>query len=242
MTDEVRYEFLYPRDVQERLSAVPLAFLPAGLLEWHGDHLPLGTDAIKVHAHCVKLAQRIGGVVLPMLYLGRPGFSTFLGTLTFSHELVSRALLEIFAELEKIGAKVIVLFAGHGGEVQEETLGEATRKFNARGGARVLYLSDWRLVADLGHRGDHGGPWETAMVMAHFPERVRLERFTLGVQDIPRYELPPERERHGFELPSFQFEFKRDVRAEVTPEEAQRRLELVLQRAEREIRNALEGI
>ena len=49
----------------------PVAYIPAGSLEWHGVQNPLGTDGLKAHTICCEAALRYGGVVLP------PFFSVF---------------------------------------------------------------------------------------------------------------------------------------------------------------------
>ena len=38
---------LFPWEFRERLAAKPGAYLPLGTLAWHGEHLPLGSDAIQ---------------------------------------------------------------------------------------------------------------------------------------------------------------------------------------------------
>ncbi|UCG36946.1 MAG: creatininase family protein, partial [Candidatus Bathyarchaeota archaeon] len=67
---EVLYERLTPSEFQDRLEKAPIAYLPLGTLEWHGLHLPLGTDSLQSQAFFIKLAQRAGGIVLPPLFLG----------------------------------------------------------------------------------------------------------------------------------------------------------------------------
>jgi len=46
-----------------------MAFPPLGPLEWHGPHLPLGVDALNAEAVAWRVAQEVGGVVLPALYV-----------------------------------------------------------------------------------------------------------------------------------------------------------------------------
>lgn len=70
MDDEVRYTHLTPQDFRERLTAAPVAYLPLGTLEWHGEHLPLGSDGLQSTALFEGLAREAGGIVLPMLFLG----------------------------------------------------------------------------------------------------------------------------------------------------------------------------
>ena len=64
MNQEVKKEF------RERLAAAPIAYLPLGTLEWHGEHLPIGADGIQSQGFFCRLAGRAGGIVLPMLFLG----------------------------------------------------------------------------------------------------------------------------------------------------------------------------
>jgi len=66
----VKYLELRPSAFRERLAQKPLAYLPLGTLEWHGEHLPLGADAIQSEALMVEAAKRFGGIVLPPIFLG----------------------------------------------------------------------------------------------------------------------------------------------------------------------------
>ena len=68
--EHVLYAELTPREFRERLSSAPIAYLPLGTLEWHGEHLPLGSDGIQSQGFFVELAKRAGGIVLPMLFSG----------------------------------------------------------------------------------------------------------------------------------------------------------------------------
>jgi creatinine amidohydrolase len=70
MSTSVKYTELRPAAFRERLQQKPLAYLPLGTLEWHGEHLPLGVDALESEALMIACAQRYGGIVLPALFLG----------------------------------------------------------------------------------------------------------------------------------------------------------------------------
>ena len=67
---EVEYTHLTPTDFRERIAEAPIAYLPLGTLEWHGEHLPLGSDGMQSFSFMKDLAREVGGIVLPMLYLG----------------------------------------------------------------------------------------------------------------------------------------------------------------------------
>ena len=93
MQQKVKYEEMLPSELARAVERMPVFFLPTGLLEWHGEHLPLGYDALKSYGLCLETARKLGGgVVLPVHYWGRPGFSSYLGTMTFSDKTL-RALV-----------------------------------------------------------------------------------------------------------------------------------------------------
>ena len=237
---EVRYELMYPNEFTEAVARCPVAYVPLGLLEWHGEHLPLGTDGLKSHALCVAVARSLGGgVVLPPFYVGRPGFTSFPGTMTYRHQVVSGMLVDCLEELEKMGFRVIVVLAGHYGRPQQETLAEAVATFCQGSVVKVLALCETEAVEHLGYRGDHGGPWETSMTLALLPELVRLRAFRPGKQDILEYEVTPRPDRYDFELGGFEFTWRQDLRETVTPEDARRKLDDVVAELTRRVRELL---
>lgn len=70
MTDKVHYLELLPHELRARLAACPVAYLPLGTLEWHGEHNALGADALISAGLFERAAREVGGVVLPPLFLG----------------------------------------------------------------------------------------------------------------------------------------------------------------------------
>ena len=68
--EEVRYHCLRPAQIVRRRKALPLAWLPMGILEWHGPQNPLGLDALKAEGVLCHAARQIGGLVMPTLYWG----------------------------------------------------------------------------------------------------------------------------------------------------------------------------
>jgi hypothetical protein len=68
---ETRYEWLRPGQLIARREQCPLVIVPVAPLEYHGPHLPIGTDPINcgmvAHACCRKLGK---GVVLPTIMTG----------------------------------------------------------------------------------------------------------------------------------------------------------------------------
>ncbi|OFW62961.1 MAG: hypothetical protein A2Y74_06105 [Actinobacteria bacterium RBG_13_63_9] len=68
--EKVRYTELLPDEFRQRLARRPVAYLPLGTLEWHGEHLPLGSDICQSEGLMVECARQLGGIVMPPIYLG----------------------------------------------------------------------------------------------------------------------------------------------------------------------------
>ena len=66
----VRFDELLPHEFRRRLAERPIAYLPLGTLEWHGEHLPLGSDAMQSEGLMIECARRFGGIVMPPIHLG----------------------------------------------------------------------------------------------------------------------------------------------------------------------------
>jgi len=70
--EKVRYAEMLPHEIVARRRRFPAAFVPLGGLEWHGDHLAVGNDALKAEKLCELAAQRSGGFAFPTLWYGEP--------------------------------------------------------------------------------------------------------------------------------------------------------------------------
>ena len=70
MPAEVRFYYMVPAQVVQRREACPVAYLPVGALEWHGSHLPFGTDCMTVEHMAIGAARKAGGVVFPPVVYG----------------------------------------------------------------------------------------------------------------------------------------------------------------------------
>ena len=68
--DEVRFDRMTSVMAVARRDACNLAYLPVGSIEWHGPHLPFGTDYMTVAHLAEEAARRWGGVAFPPIYYG----------------------------------------------------------------------------------------------------------------------------------------------------------------------------
>jgi len=100
-------------ELRAMLERAPLAYVPVGTIEFHGEHLPFGVDSFEAHALCVRAAERSGGVVLPPVYLAS-GCLDLPGTLSFEPALVEAWVRATVDGLAGRGFRAIVVLTGHG--------------------------------------------------------------------------------------------------------------------------------
>lgn len=90
--------------------------LSLGVVERHGDHLPLGTDFLNGHAIASLAAEVESAVVFPPFYFGQIyEAKCFPGTITLRPTLLLELLQEVLDEIGRNGFKKIILFNAHGG-------------------------------------------------------------------------------------------------------------------------------
>jgi creatinine amidohydrolase len=186
---KVKIEEMTPDELQEAMAKRPVVYVPCGLIEWHGKHLPLGLDGLKIYHTILGCAERTGGVVLPVNWIGAPGFGSFCGTLNYPADLVKTLLTHILGESAKIGAKVIAVVTGHYGDRQVDTVKAAAAEFaEEHPEVRVLARAEYEGVdVDGNVPADHAGMWETSMGLALFPHLVQMDQHRPGEELIPHY-------------------------------------------------------
>ncbi len=224
--ERVLYAELTPKRFRERIAAAPIAYLPLGTLEWHGEHLPLGADGLQSQAFFVELARKAGGIVLPMLFVG-PDYrvetddGVFYGMDHYGFEgkppqqldgsaywvdddFFEGLLERVMRQLKRAGFRIVV---GHGH-------GPSTQAFLAKS-------EDWQKLGlktftcwredesdGLGIQTDHAAANETSLTMAIRPELVEMENLNpdpgawpVAVSgDDPRTEASPERGKRAIAM------------------------------------------
>ncbi len=66
----VQYEEMRPDEIRKARENCAAAYLPMGILEWHGKHLPVGNDTLKAHKMAIHFAKEIGGLAMPPIWWG----------------------------------------------------------------------------------------------------------------------------------------------------------------------------
>ncbi len=198
----VLYEELTPRAFRERIETAPIAYVPLGTLEWHGEHLPLGSDGLQSKIFFELLAKEAGGIVLPMLYLGpdkHEGHNgvdyygmdcgnfvegeqfqydrqQFDGSAYWIQEETFGTILEAtLLQLKRAGFRIVVMH-GHG-----PSTAYASRHFEeweTKYGLKCFNCWGYRDGEGMGIMVDHAAMNETSLVMAMRPELVEMENLS----------------------------------------------------------------
>jgi creatinine amidohydrolase len=185
MPMKVRYEEMLPGELREVIAAAPVAYVPLGSLEWHGYHLPVGNDAIKVHEICMRAARVTGGAVLPPLFCGvGGGHKEYFASVMVEEAWIEPLLKRQFDCLARHGFRAIVAVTGHYPGEQVQMVRRAAEAHMAEpGSAKVAALPEYEAFPSDPRRGDHAAKWETSILWHLRPELVEVDRLTDGRED-----------------------------------------------------------
>ncbi len=194
MSDKVLYIELTPQEFQERLLEAPIAYLPLGTLEWHGRHLPLGADGLISSGFFVELAKKVGGIVLPMLFLGTDNSKIVEGEEYYGMDIesypsqhpkkllgsaywIKRSLLkqileECLKQLKRAGFKIVV---AHGHSPSTMLFYQQSKRWKKVYDLELFTCWRDKETDGLGIQTDHAAANETSLVMALEPELVKIE-------------------------------------------------------------------
>ena len=184
--NEHRYDYLYGQELQDLIAKQPLAWVPLGILEKHGEHLPYGLDGLKAYGVCTRLAEQLGGAVLPVTHLAgvhgpweetdekQKAAERGIGNFYLPPDTFRMLLEDTVAGLANIGFKYIVLYTGHHPHLQYEIIREVAAAAEAKGLARV---AEFHEPMALDTAGDHAGKCETSIYIALGGE-ARMEKIT----------------------------------------------------------------
>jgi creatinine amidohydrolase len=187
---------MFPWEIARALAEAPVAYLPLGTLEWHGEHNVVGLDGLKAHAICVRAARKSGGLVVPTLYWATDSREDLEGgdylTGGIEHgeryhvpgnmfwlrpETYHNLLFDIYETLRRRGFRAIVVLAGHWSRHTLPTILASGEAFLAQHPEmKWEMVIDRKLVPDLHYPHEHAAGGETSLMMAVRPELVDLDK------------------------------------------------------------------
>jgi len=160
--------------------------VPLGVIEKHGQHLPLGTDVYTSREICRRAADKEYCIIYPYYFMGQIFEAQHQpGTIAYSPELLYRLLDETCKEIARNGIKKIILVNGHGGNNAWLQYFCQTQLATPRD--YVVYTITPSASSDVQRKitelrktatGGHADEVETSSMLAIRPDLVKMERAT----------------------------------------------------------------
>ncbi|HRA49201.1 MAG TPA: creatininase family protein, partial [Thermomicrobiales bacterium] len=134
-----------PRELEER--GIDTAILPIGATEYHGNHLPYGTDSIMAEGLSLRLAAEMGHtVVLPPLAYGMSlHLLAWPWSLSLRPDTLQTVIIDIAESLLAHGITRLLVVSTHDGN--PAPIENAARELNDRHGMTVAMVRGWQETA-----------------------------------------------------------------------------------------------
>ena len=206
MNREVRWERMFPDQLEAAFAACPLVYLTYGLCEPHGPHNALGLDALKAHALACAAAGAHGGIVAPPDYWHIHELGEYAVWLDGRVGNVERGWMTALPPwqhfknvcyqirtVDNLGFHAAILLTGHYGANWED-LKTLVTLVQPHVGVRLYSLPDFEAntIGFFGtgdHDRDHAGKVETSQLMALEPELVDISRLPEPGEAGPHFAL-----------------------------------------------------
>ena len=187
---EVRWERMFPDELEQAFGECPLVYFPYGLCEPHGPHCALGLDGLKAHAVACRAAREGGGIVAPPDYWHIHEIGGYGAWAARNIGEVPRSWLTALPPwqhfknvcyhvraADALGFHAAVFLTGHYGPNWRD-LKTLLDLMQPHAGARLYGLPDFEANAPgfNGSTGDHAGKVETSLLWALEPDCVDVSR------------------------------------------------------------------
>ncbi len=153
-----------------------------GVIEKHGEHLPLGTDFMNGHKISCLAAEKEPAVVFPPFYFGQIYEARcFPGTVTIKPTLLVDLIQGVFDEIGRNGFGKIVIYNAHGGNTRLLEFMAQCSLWEEK--PYCVYLQTARLDEErekeyrkMAGPSGHAGDPETSISLANHKELVHMDR------------------------------------------------------------------
>ena len=190
---EVRWERMFPDQLERAFAECPLVYFPYGLCEPHGPQNAVGLDALKAHAIACEAARAFGGIVAPPDYWHIHELGGYAVWAHRSVGQVERSWLTCMPPWQHfknvcyhiraadvLGFHAAIFLTGHYGPNWQD-LKTLLELVQPHVGTRFYGLPDFEANQpgfnnDNKSGGDHAGKVETSLLWAVNPECVDVSR------------------------------------------------------------------
>ncbi len=200
----MRIEELTTTDIEKYLETKNAVLIPAGGIEQHGAHLPLGTGAFLADHIVDKVSDLTETLMLPVFHYGPcPASSAFAGTISISGRLLYDLALGIVRPLYDQGFRRFFFISGKGEQGQLVTLREVGEDFmRAKEDVSFHVISTYhankaaaRTLLDVS-REFHAGAVETSLMLYLRPDLVNPSTAAAGINKLPEYEIVRDKKKY----------------------------------------------
>ena len=202
---EVRWERMFPDQLEAAFESCPVVYFAYGLCEPHGPQNAVGLDAIKAHEICCRAARAHGGIVAPPDYWHIHEIGLYA---SWAEESVGDARPWLTAvppwihfknicyhvrAADALGFKAALFVTGHYGPNWED-LKALLAILQPHVAMRLHGLPDFEanqpgFDGDGHATGDHAGKVETSLLWAVAPDCVDVSRFPPEDETGPHFAM-----------------------------------------------------
>lgn len=195
----MQWEQLTSPDFARAVDETGVCLIAFGVLERHGDHLPLGTDFLNGHRLACLAAEKEAAVVFPPFYFGQIYEARcFPGALTVKPELLLQLVRSVLDEIGRNGFRKIILVNAHGGNdaflpFLTQTMLWEQKPYSVYCFERALNAADradWDAILETKEHG-HACECETSISLANHAPLVRMDQIGAPGQSQNRMESLP---------------------------------------------------
>ena len=202
--------------VREYLGRKKSIIVPLGVIEQHGYHLPLKTDALLAGQIAKRIGQRADVLVAPVICTSFSG-GGLPGTINISPAVMSLVVSDTLLSLAAQGFRNFYIWLSHGGSENARALDNALklllRTNPAFSQAMIALMPFWKFGLRSGiwdrmrREGDwHAGWLETSLVMALEPELVRMQDLELDDEPLLKLQIAhPDNYQHAEKIVDDEF-------------------------------------
>jgi creatinine amidohydrolase len=192
MADQIEMTEMTWTEVDEAMKDRPVALVPVGTTQAHGPHLPVSADTViateMARRGAAKLREQgVHSLILPPVNFTVSDFAAeFAGTLSIPPETAVALLRDVCLAAKKFRAVALINIHLEPRHVESVKAGvEAARKAGASACWVDITKKRWsETLGEAFQTGDHGGAFETSLMMAAAPDQVReRERISLPPTD-----------------------------------------------------------
>ena len=197
----MRWEALTAEEFKEAVDETGVCVVAMGVIEKHGEHLPLGTDFLNGHKIACMAVEKEPALVFPPFYFGQIYEARcFPGTVTIRPALLLELIQGVFDEIGRNGFKKIVIYNAHGGNnhllpfLAQCSLWEEKPYCIYIPSNRLTpdRAKEWQALCETSVHG-HACECETSISLANHPHLVQMDKIseTPGMPLKRMEDLPP---------------------------------------------------